>query len=82
MQKDFCFQNLKPTSKEILFSKGKLIQVASLSCKNEFRFKKKIVFKVAFGSKSCCLKQNSFHKWLLKLALRKIWHVKMILTSI
>jgi hypothetical protein len=31
----FLFQNLKPTSKEILFSKGKLIQVASLSCKKK-----------------------------------------------
>jgi hypothetical protein len=48
MQKDFWFQNLKPTSKEIWFSKGKLFQVSSLSCKNGFRFKKKTVFKVVF----------------------------------
>jgi hypothetical protein len=48
MQKDFWFKNLKPTSKEIWFSKGKLFQVASLSCKNGFRFKKKTVFKVVF----------------------------------
>jgi hypothetical protein len=38
MQKDFWSQNLKPTSKEILLSKGKLIQVASLSCKKKRGF--------------------------------------------
>jgi hypothetical protein len=68
MQKDFWFQNLKPTSKEILFSKGKLFQSASLSCKKKkgFCFKKKTPSEVCCF-KNPCLKKKSFPNWFLNL---------------
>jgi DNA-binding winged helix-turn-helix (wHTH) protein len=38
MQKDFWFQNLRPTSKEILFSKGKLFKLLSYLAKRKRDF--------------------------------------------
>jgi hypothetical protein len=68
MQKDFWFQNLKPTSKEISFSKGKLFQVASLSCKKKKGF--------------CFKKKKSFPNWFPYLLYKNFGCVKMFSTGV
>jgi hypothetical protein len=68
---EFCFQNLKPTTKGSLFSNENYFKLLPYLAEMDFVSKRKLFSKLSFDPKNCCLKQNGLHKWLLKkLALQ------------